>query len=62
MQPETEPTRAGLRTVRVMLNAGWPALIAALSFLITTNLSDLNLGALQILAPTAGCPRTAHHM
>ena len=55
----TGPLDPRLRTVR--LNAGWPALIAALSFLITTNLSDLNLGALQILAPTAGCPRTAHH-
>jgi hypothetical protein len=37
--PETEPAWAGLRTVRAMLNAGWPALIAALSFLLTTNLS-----------------------
>jgi hypothetical protein len=33
--PETEPARAGLRTVRAMLNAGWPALLAALSFLFT---------------------------
>ncbi|KAF8495998.1 hypothetical protein F5888DRAFT_516838 [Russula emetica] len=32
--PETEPARAGLRTVRPMLNAGWPALLAALSFLL----------------------------
>jgi hypothetical protein len=49
-----------------MLNAGWPALIAALSFLLATNLSDLIfvdvLGALQTLAPAAGCPRTAHLM
>jgi hypothetical protein len=38
--PETEPARAGLQTVRAMLNAGWPALLAVLSFLLTTNLSD----------------------
>ena len=57
--PETEPARAGLRTVRAMLNAGWPALLAALSFLLTTNLSDSIfgdvLGALQTLARAAGC-------
>jgi hypothetical protein len=39
-----------------MLNAGWPALLAALSFL-TTNLSDPLfgdiLGALQVLAHAA---------
>ena len=56
--PETEPARAGLRTVRAMLNAGWPALLAALSFLLTTNLSDSIfgdvLGALQTLARAAG--------
>ena len=44
----------------------WPVLIAALSFLLTTNLSNLIfvnvLGTLQILAPAAGCPRTAHHI
>jgi hypothetical protein len=34
--PETDPARAGLRTVRAMLNAGWPALFTALSFLLTT--------------------------
>jgi len=37
-----------------MLNAGWPALFAALSFLLATNLSDALfsgvLGALQTLA------------
>ncbi|TFY51708.1 hypothetical protein EVG20_g10873, partial [Dentipellis fragilis] len=38
--PETEPHRAGLEAVRGMLGAGWPALLAALSFLISTNLSD----------------------
>jgi hypothetical protein len=59
--PKTEPARAGLRTVRAMLNAGWPALFAALPFLLTTNLSDSlfgdALGALQTLARAAG--RTA---
>ena len=38
--------------------AGWPALLTALSFLLTTNLSDSIfgdiLGALQTLARTAG--------
>ena len=57
--PETEPARAGLQTVRAMLTAGWPALLAALSFLLTTNLSDSIfgdvLGALQTLARAAGC-------
>jgi len=42
-----------------MLNTGWPALLAALSFLLTTNLSDSIfgdvLGALQTLARAAGC-------
>lgn len=56
--PETEPARAGLQTVRAMLNAGWPALLAALSFLLTTNLSDPLfgdiLGALQTLARASG--------
>jgi hypothetical protein len=41
-----------------MLNAGWPAGLAALSFLLTTNLSDPLfgdvLGALQALARAAG--------
>ena len=36
----TEPARAQLRTVREILNVGWPAFLAALSFLPTTNLSD----------------------
>lgn len=58
--PETELlARTGLQTVRAMLNAGWPALLAALSFLLTTNLSDPLfgdiLGALQALARAAGC-------
>jgi hypothetical protein len=29
--PEAEPARAGLQTVRAMLNAGWSALLAVLS-------------------------------
>ena len=56
--PETEPTQAGLQTVCAMLNPRWPALLAALSFLLTTNLSDSIfddvLGALQTLARAAG--------
>jgi hypothetical protein len=66
--PETELARAGLQTVRVMLNAGWPALLAALSFLLTTNLSDPLfgdvLGTLQTLARTSGslaCPHLETH-
>jgi hypothetical protein len=58
---ETKPARAGLETVRAMLNAGWPALLAALSFLLTTNLSDPLfgdiLGALQALARAAHATR-----
>ena len=42
-----------------MPNAGWPALLASLSFPLTTNLSDLLFGdvpaTLQVLALTAGC-------
>ena len=57
--PESEPACVGLQTVHAMINAGWPALLAALSFLLTTNLSDPLfgdvLGALQALARTAGC-------
>jgi hypothetical protein len=44
--------------VRAMLNAGWPALFASLSFL-TTNLSNsirCVLGTLQTLARAAGLP------
>ena len=56
--PETEPTQAGLQTVCAMLNPRWPALLVALSFLLTTNLSDSIfddvLGALQTLARAAG--------
>jgi hypothetical protein len=55
--PETEPAQAGLETVRAMLNAGWPALLAALSFLVTNFFDPFfgdALGALQALAHTAG--------
>ena len=38
--PESEPAWLGLQAVRAILNAGWPALPAALSFLLTTSLSD----------------------
>jgi hypothetical protein len=55
--PETEPARARLQTVRAMLNVGWVVLLAALCFLLTTNLSDSIfrdvLGALQTLACAA---------
>jgi hypothetical protein len=51
---------AGLRTVRAMLNAGWPALLAALSFLLTTNLSDSLFGdALGALLSPRDAFRTA---
>jgi hypothetical protein len=53
-----KPSQPGLRTVCAMLNAGWPALIAALSDLTVVDVP----GALQTLAPAAGRPRTAHHM
>jgi hypothetical protein len=58
MLPKTEPAHAGLQTVRAMLNAGWPVLLAVLSFLLT-NLSDSIfgdvLGALQTLPLAVGC-------
>ncbi|KAH9917524.1 uncharacterized protein B0H18DRAFT_1123603, partial [Fomitopsis serialis] len=38
--PADEPTTHQLRTVHAMVESGWPALLAALSFLISTNLSD----------------------
>ena len=55
--PESEPTRAGMLMVRAMLNAGWPTLLAALSFLFITNLFDalFVLGALRTLARAAWC-------
>ena len=38
--PQDEPTTIQLHTVHSMVESGWPALLAALSFLISTNLSD----------------------
>ncbi|KAI0773083.1 hypothetical protein BD413DRAFT_603507 [Trametes elegans] len=38
--PPEEPTTKQLHTVHDMVESGWPALLAALSFLISTNLSD----------------------
>ncbi|KAI0738261.1 hypothetical protein C8Q80DRAFT_1207991 [Daedaleopsis nitida] len=38
--PKEEPSTKQLRTVHDMIESGWPALLAALSFLISTNLSD----------------------
>lgn len=56
--PSTEPARRGLIAVRAMVSAGWPALLAALSFLLSTNLSDDLFGdvlsAHQALTNVAG--------
>lgn len=38
--PPDEPATRHLRIVRSMVDSGWPALLAALSFIISTNLSD----------------------
>ena len=38
--PEDDPTSRQLRTTYAMLENGWPGLLAALSFFITTNLSE----------------------
>ena len=38
--PSDEPAARHLRIVRSMVDNGWPALLAALSFIISTNLSD----------------------
>ncbi|KAH9940033.1 uncharacterized protein BXZ73DRAFT_43028 [Epithele typhae] len=38
--PQDQPNTHALRTVHSMVESGWPALLAALSFLISTNLSD----------------------
>ncbi|KAL7278295.1 hypothetical protein ACG7TL_008271 [Trametes sanguinea] len=38
--PQDEPATKHLRTVHDMVESAWPALLAALSFLISTNLSD----------------------
>lgn len=38
--PPDEPSTKNLYIVRDIIQSGWPALLAALSFIITTNLSD----------------------
>jgi hypothetical protein len=38
--PADDPTTQSLGTVRAMVESSWPAFLAALSFVITTNLSD----------------------
>ncbi|KAJ7123851.1 hypothetical protein C8R43DRAFT_1098976 [Mycena crocata] len=38
--PEDDPSTAQLRVVCAIIESGWPALLAALSFIIATNLSD----------------------
>ncbi|CCL98022.1 uncharacterized protein FIBRA_00015 [Fibroporia radiculosa] len=57
LSPE-EPATKQLRTVHDMMESGWPALLAALSFLISTNLSDELfvdvLGSYQALTTVAG--------
>ncbi|TFK38576.1 hypothetical protein BDQ12DRAFT_735649 [Crucibulum laeve] len=56
--PQGEPSTKQLKTSSAMLEAGWPALLAALSFVLSTNLSDDlfvdALGAYQALTNTAG--------
>ena len=50
--------------MHMMLNVGWPMLIAGLSILLTINLSNFIffdiLGALQTLACAAGCCNELH--
>ncbi|KAF5376426.1 hypothetical protein D9615_008633 [Tricholomella constricta] len=38
--PKNDPSAKQLRIVRDIIESGWPALLAALSFIISTNLSD----------------------
>ena len=56
-----DPATIQLRTVHDMLENGWPALLAALSFYISTNLSDELfadvLGALQSMINVSGVLR-----
>lgn len=56
--PEDQPSTKQLRSVYGMLETGWPGLLAALSFLIATNLSDELFGdvlqSYQNLANVAG--------
>ncbi|EJC99516.1 uncharacterized protein FOMMEDRAFT_142756 [Fomitiporia mediterranea MF3/22] len=56
--PEDQPSTRQLRSVHGMIDNGWPGLLAALSFLIATNLSDELFGdvlqSYQNLANVAG--------
>ena len=56
--PEDQPSTKTLRSVRGMIDNGWPGLLAALSFLIATNLSDELFGdvlqSYQNIANVAG--------
>lgn len=56
--PEDQPSTVILRSVRGMIDSGWPGLLAALSFLIATNLSDELFGDIlqsyQNIANVAG--------
>ncbi|KAF7329520.1 Protein MON2 [Mycena kentingensis (nom. inval.)] len=38
--PASEPATTQLRTLSALIESGWPALLAALSFIIATNVSD----------------------
>ncbi|KAG9008257.1 hypothetical protein FRB94_013617 [Tulasnella sp. JGI-2019a] len=55
---ETDPHKSPLRTVAAMVERGWPGLLSALSFLLSTNLSDdlfaETLGAYQNVTVVAG--------
>lgn len=56
--PDDEPSTKALRTVGAMVEDGWPGLLSALSFFISTNLSDDlfadTLNAFQNLTNVAG--------
>ncbi|KAF9010067.1 hypothetical protein BDQ17DRAFT_1273776 [Cyathus striatus] len=56
--PQDEPSTKHLQIVRSIIETGWPALLAALSFVLATNLSDELfvdvLGAYQGLINTSG--------
>jgi len=58
MLPESEPACVGLQTARTMLNADWPALFAALSFLLTKDHYNLRLEISSALCsqPRSGVP------
>jgi hypothetical protein len=59
--PASEPARAWLRTVRAMLNPSCPALLAALSLLLTTNPSGSIIARCRCsLAPQGASHRPPH--